>query len=287
MKVFSLSLALSFLLVFVLAGCSGKTTPAEETTAATLDPAIEETLHVSEDMASALSGSIQDLDLTSEQEHSTLRVLQTFGNPQELYVLLEMTFDETLTLPLDENTPTPDTYSLLGQGETRDHTPSKHFQTLSHEGNTMRFLCYFLHGGGPWPEGDLQLTIGDLTYANEEKHTPVNQDTHTLTWTPTNQGTILTGEITAEDGTTLGDVTLSPFSLQFSLDSTEKESFSQVTDTIALVYQDGTTKQAGAHFSGGGSSTPPKYLHGSRAFSPPEDLAQVTGVQIDGHTVTF
>ena len=58
-----------------------------------------------------------------------------------------------------------------------------------------------------------------------------------------------------------------------------------MTDTIALLYQDGSTKQVGHHFSGGGS--PPEYLHGSRTFSPPEDLSQVTGVQIDGHTVTF
>lgn len=293
MKGRSISLILCFLLAFVLAGCGGETIPTEETTpaeatAAALDPAIAEALQVSEDMADDLSAGVQDLDLTSEQEHSTLRVIQTFGNTQELYVLLEMTFDETVATPLEENAPTPDTYTLLGQEESGYRNTSRLFQPLSYEGNTMRVLCYFLHSGGPWPEGDLQLTVGDFAYYNDEgESTPANQDTHTLTWTPTNQGTIFTGDIVTTDGSTLGDVTLSPFSLQFSLDDTEKEDFFQVTDTIALLYQDGSTKQVGHHFSGGGSDSPPEYLHGSRTFSPPEDLSQVTGVQIDGHTVTF
>ena len=105
MKGRSISLILCFLLAFVLAGCGGETIPTEETTpaeatAAALDPAIAEALQVSEDMADDLSAGVQDLDLTSEQEHSALRVIQTFGNTQELYVLLEMTFDEPVATPL-------------------------------------------------------------------------------------------------------------------------------------------------------------------------------------------
>lgn len=292
MKRSLIALMLCVLLAAVLAGCGGENPPAEEntppkTTTAALDPTIAEVLNVSEDMSADLASCIQNPDQATEQEHAALRIIQTFGNTQELYVLLEMTVDETMEFLPGEGTAAPGNYTILGQGENKAQISESRLQVLSTAGNTARFLCYFLHDRGPWPEGDLQLTMESPVLQKKEDPTQVYKENFTLTWTPTNQGTILSGDIVTENGITIGDVTLSSFSMQFSLDSTEKEEFFQVTDTIALVYQDGSAEQFGAHFSGRGPSAPLTDLSGEKVFLTPKDISQVTAVQIDGHTVTF
>ena len=263
MKRRPIALMLCVLLAVVLAGCGGETKTIEEP-AAVLAPAIVQTLDLSDKQAKDLASSIQTLNLTSEQEDSTLRVIQTFGNDRELYVFYEVTFADGVPLPdPEEGKPCPVTY-------------------------TLTYLSYFLHRkGSPWPEGELQFTIEGFSYDQGDTPVPVTEDVHTLTWTPTNQGTILSGDIAAEDGTVLGNVTLSPFSLIFSLDASQAEEFSQVVVSTRLVYADGTTSYPDGLVAGGSTSDPLRDIQGNKVFRSPIDISQVTTVQIDGHTVTF
>lgn len=287
MKRRPIALMLCVLLAVVLAGCGGETKIIEEP-AAVLAPAIVQTLDLSDKQAKDLASSIQTLNLTSEQEDSTLRVIQTFGNDRELYVFYEVTFADGVPLPdPEEGKPCPVTYTLTGQEERNQHSTSQRM-ILPCEDNTFTYLSYFLHRkGSPWPEGELQFTIEGFSYDQGDTPVPVTEDVHTLTWTPTNQGTILSGDIAAEDGTVLGNVTLSPFSLIFSLDASQAEEFSQVVVSTRLVYADGTTSYPDGLVAGGSTSDPLRDIQGNKVFRSPIDISQVTAVQIDGHTVTF
>lgn len=257
------------LLGLVLAGISGCSTaspaPADpEPTSPTLAPELMEYLQISDPLAEDLRDGIQTIEKTSEKETSTVQVMQALGNTRELYVLYTVTVpEETLSAAADQSA----LFSVTLSGTTGSVIP------LPTEGH---YLSYFEGPAQGWDGEELLFTLKSDLF----------QDTHELSWTSTVQGEILDGSVTTEAGETVGTVSLSPYSLRFSMNGSEETDTIAFLDTIALVDQDGNAipPKGGRGVSSG---TEPATFSGSIDFQQVLDLSTVTAIQIDGHTVTI
>lgn len=255
------------LLGLVLAGISGCSTaspaPADpEPTSPTLAPELIEYLQISDPLAEDLRDGIQTIEKTSEKETSTVQVMQALGNTRELYVLYTVTVpEETLSAAADQSA----LFSVTLSGTTGSVIP------LPTEGH---YLSYFEGPAQGWDGEELLFTLKSDLF----------QDTHELSWTSTVQGEILDGSVTTEAGETVGTVSLSPYSLRFSMNGSEETDTIAFLDTIALVDQDGNAipPKGGRGVSSG---TEPATFSGSIDFQQVLDLSTVTAIQIDGHTV--
>lgn len=257
------------LLGLVLAGISGCSTaspaPADpEPTSPTLAPELMEYLQISDPLAEDLRDGIQTIEKTSEKETSTVQVMQALGNTRELYVLYTVTVpEETLSAAADQSA----LFSVTLSGTTGSVIP------LPTGG---RYLSYFEGPAQGWDGEELLFMLKSDLF----------QDTHELSWTSTVQGEILDGSVTTEAGETVGTVSLSPYSLRFSMNGSEETDTIAFLDTIALVDQDGNAipPKGGRGVSSG---TEPATFSGSIDFQQVLDLSTVTAIQIDGHTVTI
>ena len=195
-------LPLSLLLLLALAaGCSAQGE-------AQLDPTMAQQLQIDEAMAATLAPGIQDVDVTDRGTDLTLHVRQTLGYDRELYVLYDVTLAGTVALPAgEEGWFGPQTVTLQGVEESTARSGSVQTAFLDKERQTITYLSYFSRGI-PWPAGDLRLSVGDFV----SDDTSLTQEVAEATWTPTNQGTILEGEIQTPARETVGSVTLPPFS---------------------------------------------------------------------------
>ncbi len=257
------------LLGLVLAGISGCSTaspaPADpEPTSPTLAPELMEYLQISDPLAEDLRDGIQTIEKTSEKETSTVQVMQALGNTRELYVLYTVTVpEETLSAAADQSA----LFSVTLSGTTGSVIP---LPTGGH------YLSYFEGPAQGWDGEELLFMLKSDLF----------QDTHELSWTSTVQGEILDGSVTTEAGETVGTVSLSPYSLRFSMNGSEETDTIAFLDTIALVDQDGNAipPKGGRGVSSG---TEPATFSGSIDFQQVLDLSTVTAIQIDGHTVTI
>lgn len=255
------------LLGLVLVGISGCSTaspdPADpETTSPTLAPELMEYLQISDPLAEDLRDGIQTIEKTSEKETSTVQVMQALGNTRELYVLYTVTVpEETLSAAADQSA----LFSVTLSGTTGSVIP---LPTGGH------YLSYFEGPAQGWDGEELLFMLKSDLF----------QDTHELSWTSTVQGEILDGSVTTEAGETVGTVSLSPYSLRFSMNGSEETDTIAFLDTIALVDQDGNAipPKGGRGVSSG---TEPATFSGSIDFQQVLDLSTVTAIQIDGHTV--
>ena len=237
-------LPLSLLLLLALAaGCSAQGE-------AQLDPTMAQQLQIDETMAATLAPGIQDVDVTDRGTDLTLHVRQTLGNDRELYVLYDVTLAGTVILP---------------DGEEGWFGPQ-----------TITYLSYFSRGI-PWPAGDLRLSVGDFV----SDDTSLTQEVAEATWTPTNQGTILEGEIQTPAGETVGSVTLTPFSLSYTFTQGAQPKMEEIGGTALpsgyLLDSQGMARRAGSASGGGGNW--------GTTFRTPLDLTTVSAVEVAGYVV--
>ena len=182
-------LPLSLLLLLLAAGCSAQG-------AARVDPMVAQQLHMDDALAEALGPSVQNVDATDRGTDLTLHVRQTLGNDRELYVLYDVTLAGTVALPAgEEGWFGPQTVTLQGVEESTASRGSVQSVFLDKEGQTITYLSYFSRDTA-WPAGDLRLSVGDFV----SDDTSLTQEVAEATWTPTNQGTILEGEIQTPPG---------------------------------------------------------------------------------------
>ena len=257
------------LLGLVLAGISGCSTaspaPADpEPTSPTLAPELMEYLQISDPLAEDLRDGIQTIEKTSEKETSTVQVMQALGNTRELYVLYTVTVpEETLSAAADQSA----LFSVTLSGTTGSVIP------LPTGG---RYLSYFEGPAQGWDGEELLFMLTSDLF----------QDTHELSWTSTVQGEILDGSVTTEAGETVGTVSLSPYSLRFSMNGSEETDTIAFLDTIALVDQDDNAiPLKGGRGVSSGAEPAGQTFSGSIDFQQVLDLSTVTAIQIDGHTV--
>lgn len=264
-------LSLSLLLLLALAaGCSAQGE-------AQLDPTMAQQLQIDEAMAATLAPGIQDVDVTDRGTDLTLHVRQTLGNDRELYVLYDVTLAGTVILPDgEEGWFGPQTVTLQGVEESTAHSGSVQTAFLDKERQTITYLSYFSRGI-PWPAGDLRLSVGDFV----SDDTSLTQEVAEATWTPTNQGTILEGEIQTPTGETVGSVTLTPFSLSYTFTQGAQPKMEEIGG-IALpsgyfLDSQGMARRAGSASGGGGNW--------GTTFRTPLDLTTVSAVEVAGYVV--
>ena len=264
-------LPLSLLLLLALAaGCSAQGE-------AQLDPTMAQQLQIDEAMAATLAPGIQDVDVTDRGTDLTLHVRQTLGNDRELYVLYDVTLAGTVILPDgEEGWFGPQTVTLQGVEESTAHSGSVQTAFLDKERQTITYLSYFSRGI-PWPVGDLRLSVGDFV----SDDTSLTQEVAEATWTPTNQGTILEGEIQTPAGETVGSVTLTPFSLSYTFTQGAQPKMEEIGGTALpsgyLLDSQGMARRAGSASGGGGNW--------GTTFRTPLDLTTVSAVEVAGYVV--
>jgi len=153
--------------------------------------------------------------------------------------------------------------------------------TIEKNAQTITYLSYFSADAKELPE-TVSLTVGQF------KGIPsISEETQTCTWQPTNQGSILSGEITDESAATIGTVLLSPFSLKFDLNSSKQESYDNLLSSLRIVYADGSTKEVHGSVGGSSGNFPLQDIEGIVVFSNILDLSTISGILIDGHSVSF
>ena len=264
-------LSLSLLLLLALAaGCSAQGE-------AQLDPTMAQQLQIDEAMAATLAPGIQDVDVTDRGTDLTLHVRQTLGNDRELYVLYDVTLAGTVILPDgEEGWFGPQTVTLQGVEESTARSGSVQTAFLDKERQTITYLSYFSRGI-PWPAGDLRLSVGDFV----SDDTSLTQEVAEATWTPTNQGTILEGEIQTPAGETVGSVTLTPFSLSYTFTQGAQPKMEEIGGTALpsgyLLDSQGMARRAGSASGGGGNW--------GTTFRTPLDLTTVSAVEVAGYVV--
>ena len=133
--------------------------------------------------------------------------------------------------------------------------------TIEKNAQTITYLSYFSADAKELPE-TVSLTVGQF------KGIPsISEETQTCTWQPTNQGSILSGEITDESAATIGTVLLSPFSLKFDLNSSKQESYDNLLSSLRIVYADGSTKEVHGSVGGSSGNFPLQDIEGIVVFS--------------------
>lgn len=194
-----------------LAGCEQQ---GEDTQSVTLDPRIAEYLSVDSEQASALADGIQDVDVTTKGNDFTLHVIQTLGNQRELYILYDVTFADGVKLPeSDEVQPGAGIFDFQSVEEARATTHSAKNELISQEGRTQTYLGYVNWENDTFPGGEMAFSVGEF-FAGDQTLT---QETLKVSWTPTNQGTLLQRDMTDPDGKNVGTMTLSSYSVSFQL----------------------------------------------------------------------
>lgn len=259
-------------------------------TAPTLEPELVEALQVSEAAQAELDQSIQTVNKTSTAENTKVHVRQTLGNERELYVLYDVTFEDDIDITLGEEDGILPKTAILSDKErvTTGTGGGGSVSPVAVDGQTITYLSYFKSSLDQWSGETRTFAVGNFEKSGPSETGPVAEDVHEITWTPTNQGTVLTGDILSESGEVIGSVSLSPFSLRFALDRSEQADTTDLLLTIALVGKDGEiTKTRGGSVSGGVEEDHLSDLHGSLAFHTLLDLSEVSAVQIDGHTVSL
>ena len=174
----------------------------------------------------------------------------------------------------------PDTVTLSGDNDSSFHCAGSVI-TIEKNAQTITYLSYFSADAKELPE-TVSLTVGQF------KGIPsISEETQTCTWQPTNQGSILSGEITDESAATIGTVLLSPFSLKFDLNSSKQESYDNLLSSLRIVYADGSTKEVHGSVGGSSGNFPLQDIEGIVVFSNILDLSTISGILIDGHSVSF
>lgn len=259
-----------FSLFFIVSLAAGCTSSVKEE----MNPIIVSQLNLTDSKKQSLTGSLQGIHQTETGENISLSVHQTLGNERELYVLYDVTFGKEIDISTENNI-LPDTVTLSGDNDSSFHCAGSVI-TIEKTPKTITYLSYFSADAKELPE-TVSLTVGQF------KGIPsISEETQTCTWQPTNQGSILSGEITDESAATIGTVLLSPFSLKFDLNSSKQESYDNLLSSLRIVYADGSTKEVHGSVGGSSGNFPLQDIEGIVVFSNILDLSTISGILIDG-----
>lgn len=286
-KIISLSLSALLLLALTVSGCAQEEKPE-------LNQTIANHLALTPEQVSAMVDGVQDLDLTSEGEDTTVHIRQSFGNQRELYVLYDVTFSEKIDLDTLEDDIRPTFLEFSSDSGKRDGTHRT--DIVTQEGQTITYLTYFECGlQKGWPEETMHFILSGFQSAGAEADVAwtndISQDLHKLSWVPANQaGEVLIQDIPGEGEQKAGTVYLTPFSLRLELYETDQPDMESLKQSIKFCCKDGTTSSLVYRSSGGGHSERNGKLTGVNChwqFIGSQDLSQLEGMEVDGHTLAF
>ena len=272
----------------ILAGCTGspgKEADAESASPAVLDPLLAEHLNIGDSLPEGLEQSIQMIEKEISGKDCDVFVRQTMGDAQTLYVLYDVTFAEGIDLTCQGNESIEPDLLQLTQKEGQ-LLPLNMWGTelVAEDGQTLTFLTYFCSWDTWQSESEINFVVGDFQKTDGLQQTTLTDEEATLSWLPTNQAESLEGEVVNETGEVMGNVSLSPFALAFSLNPAEEIDFMTLIDKTEIMCRDGQA----LHVQGRtGGTQEGEQVNGMVKLQEILDLETVTAVQIDGHTVNF
>lgn len=258
-----------------------------------------------------LEGNVQNVDAVSDCETLILKINQTIGDENTIYLNLEVSLPDGQTwqdvLPKE-----------LTEGETHlDIQPIYHFYNgefqyddvkgLSESELNVLFKDHKFgpsHSGGEWEavdlkgnsasyfihystdrlsEGPVSLYISNFTHGLDS----VIDGPFIISWVPENSGTQYKFEIEDKNGTR-GSVALSAFRIEVKLYNYEKaeeyERATQLGRDIIIHYKDGTTQKVSSMTNGIGGSRGKNYLEYHTHFRSILDLDTVASIQVGPYT---
>lgn len=259
-----------------LAGCGQQ---GEETNSA-LDPRIAEYLSLDSEQANTLADGIQNVDVTTKGNDFTLHVIQTLGNQRELYILYDVTFADSVELPdSDEVQPGAGIFDFQSVEEARATTCSAKNEGIHQEGRTLTCIGYVNWENDTFPGGEMAFSVGEF-FAGDQTLT---QETLKVSWTPTNQGTLLQKDVMSQDGRNVGSMTISPYSASFLLTEeipAQDANGLRVGPICRLLDEQGKDVRDNGGASGGG-----KYW--STSFGQYVDLSKVATVELGEYVASL
>lgn len=261
-------------------GCAGRTggAPAQyssqEPFAAYLD--------LSNLSQETLDACTQVIDQTSTDNGVTVHVNQVLGDAMTMYVAFEVTYPDSI----DVNDPT--TYVV------QDHTPrgSMEARLVSPEEPDTSSLGPGVSLNGSHTDSHTLSYIGCFTYQEEylteEKEVTlvlvdgtIGDSYHEFSWTVDFQADFQHTDLKDSDGQVVGSAVLSPFALNFSL-NTPAEEGNTLIETITLLNDDGQPIEVGCS---------PNINAGNQIFSAeffiPVEVDTVKTIQAGPYTGTF
>lgn len=265
-----------------LAGCGQQGEETQQTNSA-LDPRIAEYLSLDSKQAGTLSNDIQDVDVTTKGNDFTLHVIQTLGNQRELYILYDVTFADSVKLPTsDESWPGSITRDFQSADGQKPMSRSTKNEMIGQEGQTQTYIDYVSWENDTFPKEDMIFSVGNFSNDEDPAVPTLTKETLKVSWTPTNQGTLLQRDMTDPDGKNVGTMTLSSYSVSFQL--TEEL---QIPDTedgwkaqISCLLDDRGKEVYKRGASGGGT-------YWSTSFGKYVDLSKVATVELGEYVASL
>ena len=255
--------------------------------------------------------AIQNVDIVSQCGDFTLRIDQTIGDENTLYLNLKISLPDGVTwrdvLPEDvwkdkENvSPTPkfefyrgelayEEIVGLSKDELRAFTKGRHFSTASSsmtyddmelDSNSMSYMIRY--STDDLTEEPISLVISQ--FANDIEPIAMDGFPLVISWAPENSGKQYSFSI--EDGEARGELQLSAFRLQIKLYRFEKieqyEKGYEFAKDVVLYMKDGTKFPVSKLSTGSGGSLSRHYIDYTYHFKSILNLEEVEAIQINDY----
>lgn len=255
----------------------------------------------------ALRDSVQNVDIQSTGDDGvTIHVRQTLGDAKSMYIALQVTFPDDLDSaasiapPLvsefvsgkvDEKDLTAlSSEALIGKYARKGAMAGSGSRTCSAtqesaQDNSFLYLIS-LNSDEPFifEKGTATLLIGGFTIVRGDGTGKTYPSVHAISWTPTNQATVVERTITTKDEKIAGRVLLSPFSFTGSLYFSGYKEMKDFYRSIYFIQNDGTEYKP-SHSGGGGAFSDNGSVSQSYLFKQPLDLDNIKEIHIGGYTV--
>ena len=272
------------------------------------NPVFMEWFKPSDAIIEQTANGVQNVNAVSQCGDFTLRIDQTIGDENTLYLNLEISLPEGVTwrdvLPEDiwgddENvSPTPkfefyrgelayEEISGLSEDERRNFTKGLHYSSASSsvtydnmdlDSNSMNYMIRYSTDG--LTAEPISLVISQ--FANGTEPIAIDNFPLVISWTPENSGKQYSFEI--EDGETRGELHLSAFRLQIKLYRFAKieqyEKGYEFSKDIVLHMKDGTKTSVSKLSNGSGGSLGRYYIDYAYHFGTILNLDEVEAIQI-------
>lgn len=242
-----------------------------------------------------LASYLDPVNKSAANEAATVTVKQTLGDAKTTYVVLEVRFSKDITLD-DYFLQDPSILNQKGimpisvmwgmdpsEAETAPESRMQHFATdVDFSKNTVTYLLCFDHPDNA-PQKTYVLTIGAFELESEDTEAQIIQGPWTITWTAPEAPLAMKTDILSADGTTVGSVVLSPFSLSVKLlDSSDD--LEELLRSIQLITPEGEvvkTHSKPSATAGDGE------IRASLVFRNPVDLQSIQSVNIGKYHVSL
>lgn len=286
---------------------------------ATWDEMFVQELNPDADIIKKLNGSIQNVDLKSSIDGVTVHVKQTLGDEKTLYIAMDVVFPDDVDLKTMMAPPGGDSIQaqiipkdmaiLEGKATNADikglsweeiHDKYKYnwlffeMDTLSSlnirktscdfANNTISYLLLFNSDIKRLNVNTVSLFVGDFVLNSNGTDIPMTPGIHTIAWTPQNESAVRELEITAADGSSRGNIVLSPFSFNAYVTYSQFKTADEFDQSIRFINIDGSEMKRPIYLVGSASPDSGMTIIDT-LFSSPRDIDNLREIQIGGYTV--